>query len=200
MNVIMITGFLGAGKTSVLLPLAQRIAERNPNVKTSLAIIENEIGQTGVDDATLAGSGSYEVRTLFSGCVCCTLAGEMVTSIRRIAEDLDPLYVVIEPSGVADPATLSENIETGTGLGTRTIAIVDAQRWKRIKVALAMLIPHQLGEADVVLVNKCDLADAATLDAIEADVRAYNPTAPIFRICAKEGISSDVLDALIGED
>lgn len=201
MKIIIVTGFLGAGKTTVLLKLAEHIAKKHPEAKTPLAIIENEIGEISVDDATLSGAGGgYEVKSLFSGCVCCTLIGEMTTSIQKLADELDPLYAIIEPTGVADPASIAESISQFLDFETRIVSIVDAERWGIIKQALKMIIPRQLSNADVLLVNKVDKVDDAVLEGVDADIREHNTDAPLYHVCANQSIDAEILDQMCGEE
>ena len=107
MQIIILGGFLGSGKTSVLLQLAKRLTAQTPGKENRIAIIENEIGDIGVDDQTLGGSGGYDVQSLFSGCVCCTLTGELLTSIQKLGRYLYR-YGCLSLPGVADPVTSRE--------------------------------------------------------------------------------------------
>jgi hypothetical protein len=86
LETIIVGGFLGSGKTSVVLQLAKYLTGGGTDRKVKLVIIENEIGETGIDDKVLSGAG-YEVQSLFSGCVCCTLTGELVSSFRKIIKE-----------------------------------------------------------------------------------------------------------------
>ena len=77
MKMIIMGGFLGAGKTSLVLQMARYLAGRNPDKQAKVVILENEIGEVSIDDKILK-SGGFEVQTMFSGCVCCTMAGELM--------------------------------------------------------------------------------------------------------------------------
>ena len=77
MDLLIISGFLGAGKTSVLLPLARFLCEQRG---MKLAIIENEVGETGIDDVVLREAG-LAVRELYSGCICCSLKIDLVKTL-----------------------------------------------------------------------------------------------------------------------
>jgi G3E family GTPase len=199
MKVIILSGFLGSGKTSVLLQFAKRMAAKHPENPHSVAIIENEIGDIGVDDQTLGGSGGYEVKTLFAGCICCTLIGEVATSIMEIQKEQDPDYIIIEPSGVAQPDYIAETIKNILDLDSVITTIVDVQRWPRIACAMGTLLSAQLRSASLILVNKVDKVDKAALDECIEQVRGYNPTAPLRCIQANDEIAPEILDAIGGE-
>ena len=68
-----------------------------------MAIIENEIGEAGVDDKLLS-DGGFQVRPLFGGCVCCQITGDLVTAVEEIRKDLDPDWLIVEMTGLAVPA------------------------------------------------------------------------------------------------
>lgn len=192
------SGFLGAGKTSVLLQLAHCVVGQAPEQANRIAIIENEIGDIGVDDQTLGASGSYSVQSLFSGCICCTLLGSLVEAVRKLEDEMDPEYIVIEPTGVADPTSIARQLEEYAGASVRIISVVDAERWHVIERALGQLIDGQVGQAEMLLMSKIDKVDKATADAVEAALRARNGVAPIYRINANEPINENILDEMCG--
>ena len=100
MKILLIGGFLGSGKTSFILKLAHHMIEDLGIA--NIVILENEIGEISVDDKVLGAAG-YEVRGLFAGCVCCTLAGELPSSIRQIERELNPDWLIMEATGVDLP-------------------------------------------------------------------------------------------------
>jgi G3E family GTPase len=90
MKVLIIGGFLGSGKTSVLLQLAKHIVAQEPKRDgTTVMIIENEIGDVGVDDKLLLSQG-LAVKDLFAGCACCTSGGELLSDINTIMREVAP--------------------------------------------------------------------------------------------------------------
>ena len=110
MKMIITGGFLGAGKTSLVLQMARYLAGENPEHKAKVVILENEIGEVSIDDKVLE-NGGFEVETMFSGCVCCTMAGELVTNVYQIVNRLDPEWIIMEATGVAYPLNIKENLE-----------------------------------------------------------------------------------------
>lgn len=199
-KVIILSGFLGAGKTSVLLQMASRLTEMAPEVENRLVIIENEVGDIGVDDRVLAGSAGYTVRNLFSGCICCTLTGELLASLKQLQCEIDPQFIIVEPSGVADASVLARRVGSYLACPVRVVGIADAARWELVVHAMEQLLANQTSAAHVVLLNKADLVDEETLVEVEKSIRTYNDTAPVLRIAANKNIDTEILDAAIGNE
>ena len=196
MNLLILGGFLGSGKTSVLLKLAKAITEKDKSSNPSkLVIIENEIGETGVDNQLLK-SGRYEVSELFSGCACCSMAGEVISNIRTVMKDFDPNWIVIESSGVGYPAAIRDNIEKKLGIRGTVCTVVDANRWLVILKPMEMILTDQIEGTDMVFVNKTDLVDEETLKQVDQSVSELVPYAKIFNISAIKGLPEEVLEAL----
>lgn len=196
-NVLILSGFLGSGKTTVLLQLVEHLrAKHGPDYR--IAIIENEIGSASVDSGVIAEAG-YTVTEMLSGCVCCTLIGQLVPAINKLAEELDPQLVILEATGMATPGSMRDNIERYGGCSVRVAVLVDASRWERIVRALSVLLEGQLECADTICVNKCDLVDEAQLAEVERTVREMNAHAPIVYASALERMGDADLDAIAGE-
>ena len=196
MKILLVGGFLGSGKTSFILKLAHHMIEDLGIA--NIVILENEIGEISVDDKVLKGSG-YQVRGLFAGCVCCTLAGELPSTVRQIERDINPDWIIMEATGVAFPYNIKENIEGALGYSCKIVCLTDAQRWKRLFRAMDHLFRYQLMEADVVLVNKIDVADQESIDKCLADVKELNPTAVVVPTCANEAIPIELIDRIMSE-
>ncbi|MBR6114691.1 MAG: cobalamin biosynthesis protein P47K [Oscillospiraceae bacterium] len=197
MKILLVGGFLGSGKTSFILKLAHHLIEdRGIN---NIVILENEIGEISVDDKVLKGSG-YQVKGLFAGCVCCTLAGELPATVRQIERDINPDWMIMEATGVAFPYTIKENLVHALNMDCRIICLTDAQRWKRLYRAMANLFDFQLKDADVILVNKADLVDEAMLAEVMEAVKAINPEAEVVSSCANEAIPIELVDRIMSEE
>lgn len=187
---------MGSGKTSVVLQLAKYLVGGGTDRPAKLVIIENEIGETGIDDKVLSGAG-YEVQGLFSGCVCCTLSGELVNSFRKIIKDIAPEYLVMEATGVAAPANIKETLARNLNLDCKICCVTDAKRWPRLLNAMKNMVRDQLDAADLILINKTDLVDADTLAAVEESLKTYNNQAGYFQVSAKAKIDDSVWQALL---
>lgn len=198
MNFLIIGGFLGAGKTSLMLQLVPHMRDRLGAGK--IVILENEIGQVGIDDRVLAGAG-YSVRGMTAGCVCCTLAGELILTVKALGKDLAPDWIIMEATGMAFPQSIKENLADALGVDARICCLTDAKRWPRLLKPMEHLLPMQLKEADAVLINKIDLVDAPALEAVRESVAGFcPPEARIFPVSAKGGIDGSVLDFILGRD
>jgi len=188
MKIIILGGFLGSGKTTALLSLARfLVTASTTDSATKVAILENEIGEVGIDDKMLATSG-FSVSNLFAGCACCTVAGELHNAAKRLRTELAPEWLIVEATGLAFPGTMRDNLAESLGITARIIVLADAKRWTRLVNAMEHLLSAQLAGADAVLINKCDLSDAESLTAIEKQIELYAPQATTLRVSALLGI------------
>lgn len=181
----LITGFLGSGKTTLLNRLL-----RHPGMGDT-AVIVNEFGEIGLDHLLIETALDNAV-LLNSGCLCCTLRGDLVDTLaslfdRRQRREVPPFRrVLIETTGLADPAPILHALMADPGVTRHyrmehVIATVDAVN------ALSQLAEHyesakQAAIADRVLLTKTDLAPASTIEAVREQIRALNATAPILPV------------------
>lgn len=185
MKILLLSGFLGSGKTSALLQLASYLVRTSTKDGTSVMIIENEIGEVGVDDKVLKAQG-LQVKELFAGCACCTGGADLLADIRTIRDSMAPDWIIIEATGVAYPLQIKENVEACFRIPVKILALADAKRWKRLHAYMAQLIEGQVDAADCILLNKVDLVEEAEADAIVEELRGYNPTAVIHKTVANK--------------
>ena len=197
MKILLVGGFLGSGKTSFILKLAHHMIE-DLGIG-NIVILENEIGEISVDDKVLKGAG-YQVRGLFAGCVCCTLAGELPSSVRQIEREINPDWIIMEATGVAFPYSIKDNLQGALGIECHIITLADAQRWKRLYAAMAHLFGYQMQDADVIVVNKVDLVDEATLNEVVEMVRDLNGKAAVVTACANESVPMELFDAIMAKE
>jgi hypothetical protein len=94
MHLLLVTGFLGSGKTTLIIPLAKSVVQ----LKRRVAILVNEIGEIGIDNQ-LMRQLDLNVWELLAGCICCTLSGDLVTTLQKLDADYAPDLVIVEPSG-----------------------------------------------------------------------------------------------------
>lgn len=191
MKILLLSGFLGSGKTSALLQLAAWLVRRSEKDGTSVMIIENEIGEVGVDDKVLKAQG-LQVKELFAGCACCTGGADLLADIRSIRASADPEWIIIEATGVAYPLQIKESIEACFHIPVKILALADAKRWKRLHAYMAQLIEAQVDSADCILLNKVDLVEESEADAIAAELRGYNAKAEIQKIVANRSVDESV--------
>ncbi|MDR1164938.1 MAG: GTP-binding protein [Deltaproteobacteria bacterium] len=194
MRIILFTGFLGSGKTTVLLNLAEYLA-RNSDPK-KVVIIENEIGDVNVDGKLISGS-SFETRDLTSGCICCTLSGELVRALEDIRDTIKPSWILIEATGLAHQ-TIADTIGRAVPQSPPlSVVVVDAERWEELYDSIPFLLAAQVEKADVIFINKIDSVDDEELRHIETDVKEINETSPLLKIVASRDKLDNVWEEVI---
>ncbi|NML27057.1 CobW family GTP-binding protein [Zoogloea dura] len=176
-----LTGFLGAGKTTLL----NRYLATRPERK--VAVLENEFGSVGIDGGLIAGSPAVEIVELTDGCICCSVRGELSNALadlarRRDTGELDFDHLVVETTGLADPAPVAQSFFVDEGLAGRyeldgIITVVDAVH------AQAQLDEHrvaaaQVGFADRILLSKAESLDDDALDALRQRLQRINIRVP----------------------
>lgn len=177
-KLIVLTGFLGAGKTSFLSHFIEYQASRNLFV----AVIQNEIGEKGLD-ARLLGQ-HYAVKEIDEGCICCTLIDNLTAAIEEICSQYQPDFIILETTGLANPANLlSELSELQDRLEFCSITcMLDALNGAKALPNYAIL-QDQIRVADTVLINKKDLADQTQIAHLHKIIRDLNPFCAIHETC-----------------
>ena len=195
--VTILTGFLGSGKTTLL----NRILKEQHGHR--IAVIENEFGEAGIDNELLVQDRDEQIVEMNNGCICCTVRGDLVRILgelaaKRAAGTLQFDRVVIETTGLADPAPVAQTFFVDDDIGMTylldaIVTMVDAVH------APQQLDEHheaqeQVGFADRVLLTKTDLVDDAQIQALKARLAKMNPRAKISQ--SKHGVAdvSDLLD------
>lgn len=175
MKVTIVCGLLGAGKTTFIRDFVKHGSEKT-------VVLVNDFGAAGIDGEIFSASGIESVE-LPSGCICCTLKFDLITTIERIIRQFAPEHLVIEPSGVASPSGVLEALEC---LGIRAVTVVniiDAVEFVELRESgmYGSFFEDQVSLADVVLVNKTDLAHEASIVATIKHIESMNPHAVLFR-------------------
>lgn len=199
MKILILGGFLGSGKTTLLLQMARYMVEKSASDRAyKVVILENEVGQEGIDDKLLRSSG-FNVENLFNGCICCTLSNEIVATVDEIERNYQPDWLIIETTGLAYPGLIRSNLREGLKKESYICTVVDASRWKRFFVPMHNLLEGQIECADVVLLNKSDLVGAEMLDAVEDDIHQFRQDVKCFRTSGVAAVSGDVWKVIEGE-
>lgn len=175
MRTTVVSGMLGSGKTTFISQLLKESRKRT-------VVLVNDFGALGIDGEVFSAAG-IEAVELPSGCVCCTLQFDLIATIARIRASLNPEHLVIEPSGVASPSGVLEALASA-GVGPVTVVgIVDATEFLELHEAamFGTFFRDQIVNADVILVNKTDLAGEEIARRTTAVIASLNPAAILFR-------------------
>ena len=176
--VTVLTGFLGAGKTTLL----NHILTANHGKR--IAVIENEFGEVGVDQELVVRS-EEEIFEMNNGCICCTVRGDLIRILGSLMKRRDKFdYVLVETTGMADPGPVAQTFFMDDEIRRATrldgiVTVVDSKHVHRHWVSRE--VQEQIAFADVILLNKLDLATADEVDELEARIRRMNPTAKVHR-------------------
>jgi len=196
--VTVLTGFLGAGKTTLL----NHILTANHGKK--IAVIENEFGEVGVDDALVKErfDTTEDIFEMNNGCICCTVRGDLIRILSKLFRRGTPLdAIVIETTGLADPGPVAQTFFMDESIKefARLDGIVTLVDCKHIEQHLDEEKPEgaeneaveQVAFADRILLNKTDLVpDEAEIARIEKRLRTINKYAPIMR-CQKANVATE---------
>lgn len=175
MKILIISGFLGAGKTTFIKELAKR-------TKKEIAIFENEYGTSGVDGDILKEATKVNIWELTEGCICCSVKGDFAASVLTIANTVNPEYLVIEPTGVAMLSNLITNlkqIEYEHIKLMAPISIVDALSLERYKNEFPEIYKDQIEFADTVIFSKSENLSKNEKEKLELEVGRINSSCNI---------------------
>jgi len=175
MKTTVVCGLLGSGKTTFIRNFVTGKSEKT-------VVLVNDFAKAGIDGEIFSAGGIESVE-LPSGCICCTLKLDLITTIQNIVKQFSPEHLLIEPSGVASPSGVLEAIESaGTGSAS-VIGIVDATEFAEFYESgmYGSFFEDQIVNSDVILVNKTDLAAEPAIDAAEHLISTINPRAILFR-------------------
>lgn len=180
--VVLLSGFLGSGKTTLVNALLTQAA------MAGTAVAVNEFGDMPLD-RTFVDQGPHSTVVLANGCLCCNLGGDMQSAVMRLFSRMDdgdvPVFrrLIIEPSGLADPTPIAQSILRNPVLARMlrleaVVTTVDGHFGAHQLARHAEMRP-QIALADRIVVTKPDLADPRALDELRAALRRANPLAPI---------------------
>lgn len=200
MKITQIAGFLGCGKTTLLLKLSKALADDG---NRKIALVVNEIGEIPVDGKIMEESG-MQVKDIGGGCICCEVASTFAKTIYRLYKDFKPDHVLVEPTGVAVP----HQVKLAARMGGRdakielgpAIVLFDATRPKELldMDMLGQLVTTQVKDADVIAISKIDAVDPAAVEDASIRVREYNANAKIVQLSSFAGTGVEGLaDAIL---
>ena len=175
MNVLVVSGFLGAGKTTFIRTLLQRTG-------IHAAVLENEYGDTDLDKKTLEKESPLQVLEFMEGCVCCTKKDSFVNTILAISAGLDPDWLIVEPSGVGKLSAITENIGRVSYEKIRpagSVLVVAPRSLHAVMADYPDIVRDQIANADRIVLSKCESEDADVIAETVAEIRKYNADAPV---------------------
>ncbi len=172
-----ISGFLGAGKTTFIKKLLEEAIAGE-----QVVLIENEFGEIGIDGGFLKDSG-IEIREMNSGCICCSLVGDFGRSLEEVLTKYKPDRVIIEPSGVgklSDVMKAVRDVASNLDVALNSaVTVVDASKCKMYMKNFGEFFNNQVAYAGTIILSRTDVADAKKVDAAVKMLREANPKAVI---------------------
>ena len=188
MRLVQVAGWLGSGKTTLIIALGRGLSDRGKKI----AIVVNEIGAVPVDGRVVQECGLM-VKDIGGGCICCEVAGNMMRTIKALAEGPRPDIVIIEPTGLAVPSSIREAIMSWPGrpdisMGP-TVVLFDTTRMEKLLgyESLKRLVAAQMIGADIIALSKADSAPEEKLMEARNAVRMINPEAQIMELSTNRG-------------
>ena len=191
-----VSGFLGAGKTTLIQKLLKEAL-----AGSQVVLIENEFGEIGIDSGFLKDSG-IEIREMNSGCICCSLVGDFGTSLKEVLSTYHPERILIEPSGVGKLSDVMKAVQNA-GLGTdvelnSAVAVVDASRCKMYIKNFGEFFVNQIEHAGTIILSRTDIASEEKIRQAVDLIREHNPKATIITTPLAQLDGKTVLETIEG--
>jgi G3E family GTPase len=188
MRLVQVAGWLGSGKTTLIIALAKGLSQKGVKV----AILVNEIGAIPVDGRVIQDYG-LTVKDIGGGCICCQMAGSMMKTLKLLREGPNPDIVILEPTGIAVPHAVKEMVlsaapSTEITLGP-TIVLFDTTRSAKLLgyETLQRVITTQLKDADIIALSKSDAITDQSFVTAKESVSVINPRAQLIRLSVMNG-------------
>ena len=192
------SGFLGAGKTTLIKKLLKEALDGSKTV-----LIENEFGEIGIDGGFLKEAG-IEIKEMNSGCICCSLVGDFGTSLKEVIETYAPERILIEPSGVgklSDVLKAVENVASDLNVQVNSaVAVVDASKAKMYIKNFGEFFINQIAFAGTVILSRTDKVSPEKLEECVALIREHNAKATIITTPLDQLDGKAVLETIEGAD
>jgi G3E family GTPase len=178
MRLLLFAGFLGSGKTTLILALARQAALEHSRV----CVLVNEVGEVGIDGEVIR-LGDMEVVEITGGCICCQIGVDLVRALRDLEQEFRPDLVIVEASGIATPEGVLDSIRRyppQTLESLLTVTVVDPVRFEALYEVLTPLIEGQIAGADRIVITKADEAAAGEVEAAQRVAGELAPEVPVF--------------------
>lgn len=191
-----ISGFLGAGKTTLIRKLLDEALKGQ-----KIVLIENEFGEIGIDGGFLKDAG-VQITEMNSGCICCSLVGDFGTALQDVLKQFAPDRIIIEPSGVGKLSDVIGAVNKVTGpdvtLGY-TVAVVDAGKVKVYTKNFGEFYNNQVETASTIILSRTDSIPQAKLDAAVEILREHNSVATVITTPWSELTGEQLISAMEGK-
>ena len=175
-NIDIFSGFLGAGKTTLIRKLIQEAYTGE-----KIVLIENEFGEIGIDGGFLKDAG-IEINEMNSGCICCTLVGDFSKAIEKVIDEFKPDRILIEPSGVgklSDVILAVKNLKDERIHLNSFTTIVDGRRYEMYAKNFGEFYNNQVEHANTVIISHAQDLDGQQIDTAVKKIRELNKEAPV---------------------
>lgn len=188
-----ISGFLGAGKTTLIQKLIKEVYAGK-----KVVLVENEFGEIGIDGGFLKDAGIV-VNEINSGCICCTLQGDFRNALQEVVKKYDPDHIIIEPSGVGKLSDILAVVKDLEGLQLNSYStVVDAKRCEIYHKNFKEFFDDQISTAACVILSRTQLVDEETLQKDIAIIRELNHDARIITTPWDDLSGQAIIDAMEG--
>lgn len=193
-----VSGFLGAGKTTLIKKLLKESL-----ADTKVVLIENEFGEIGIDGGFLKDAG-IEIKEMNSGCICCSLVGDFGTSLKEVVTTYKPERVLIEPSGVgklSDVIRAVENVAADMEVKVNSaVAVVDAAKCKMYIKNFGEFFCNQIAYAGTIILSRTGKMSQEKLETCIGMIREHNAEATIITTPWEQLDGNDILKTIEGDN
>ncbi len=191
-----VSGFLGAGKTTLIKKLLKEVL-----ADTKVVLIENEFGEIGIDGGFLKEAG-IEIKEMNSGCICCSLVGDFGTSLKEVLSTYAPERILIEPSGVGKLSDVMKAVQGAMQnddvILNSAVAVVDACKCKMYIKNFGEFFINQIEHAGTIILSRTDKLSEEKLSACVDMIREHNSKATIITTPWDELEGKDILETIEG--
>ena len=190
-----ISGFLGAGKTTLIKKLLQEGLKGEKTV-----LIENEFGEIGIDGGFLKDAG-VEITEMNSGCICCSLVGDFGTALKEVVETYSPERIIIEPSGVGKLSDVIKAVQDVAAKLDHVVlnsftAVVDAGKCKMYMKNFGEFFNNQVENAKTIVLSRTQKVSEDKLNKCVSDLREHNADATIITTPWDDISGAKILEAM----
>ncbi len=193
MKINVVSGFLGAGKTTLI----KKLLEENVFQQEKVVVLENEYGEVGIDGELLAGE-AVQVKEIYSGCICCTLVGDFVDALEELSANFQPDRIIIEPSGVARLSETRKALEQASEkcqLQVDTLmAVVDVLNFESYAINFGDFYLDQVVHGEGIFLSRASQCAPEIVNKVVSSIKMLNPEAEVVSCSWKELPGKSVLE------